>query len=572
MEEILKNTIYEALKNLGIEAESISLDHPTDILNGDFATNIALALAKKEGMNPKELAEKIIEELNKNLPKEIEKVSLAGPGFINFFLARDFFTQTTKTILGQAGEWGKNKQLKEQKVMIEYTDPNPFKPFHIGHLMTNAIGESLSRVLEFSGAHIVRANYQGDVGPHVAKALYGILHSPDYLGVELPSRGGVAETAMWIGECYAKGSDAYDNDPALKAEIDALNKKIYERTDTEVNEVYDWGRKVTLEAFEEIYKILGTKFDYYFFESEMAPLGVAIVNMHPEIFVQSDGAIVFKGEEFDPKLHTRVFINSQGLPTYETKELGLTKTKFEKENPDLSIVVTANEQADYMRVVAKAIEQFDPVTAKKMMHITHGMMRFASGKMSSRKGNVVTGETLLHDSMDVVREKVKDREWNEEEKEVVSREVGVAALKYSILKQSIGGDIMYDFEKSISFDGDSGPYLQYSATRAGSVLKKAQEEGLCASYKDVMTEVTVLERELYKFPEVVSRASTLYQPHHIVTYLIELASAFNSFYATYQVVNKNDPYSYYKVALTEAFYQTMQNGLYLLGIETPKKM
>ena len=560
----IENLIKGALKNLSIEAEDIVLEHPADIKNGDYSTNVALACAKVAKVNPRELADKIKTELDKNLPKEISKVEVAGAGFINFYLSREFFANATKDILKQGDNWGKNDLLAGKKVMVEYTQPNPFKPFHIGHLMSNAIGESISRVVEFSGAKTVRANYQGDVGPHVAKAIWGIMNSNEaYQG----------QNALWVGQQYAKGSDAYDNDEEKKKEIDSINKKVYDKSDEEINKIYEWGRKVTLDAFEEIYKTLGTKFDYYFFESEMAPIGEKIVRENlGKVFEESDGAIVFHADKYDPKLHTRVFITSMGIPLYETKEVGLTVTKFEKENPDISIITTAIEQGEYMKVVQKAVSLIHPDYESRMKHVTHGMMRLATGKMSSRKGNVVTGESLLTDSMDVVREKVAERELSEEEKETISRVVGVSALKYSILKSSIGSDIVYDFEKSISFEGDSGPYLQYTAVRANSIHKKAEAEGICVAYKDTPSEVSNLERSLYQFPEVVERAYLSLEPHHIATYLTELASAFNAFYANTQIVNKSDPYAPYRVALVEAFYQTMKNGLYLLGIKTPEKM
>lgn len=569
IKDLLQKAIIQALRELGIESVDFSLEHPGDLKNGDYSTNVAMVCAKKQNTNPRELAEKVVAILRKAQDEfpEIQEIQVAGAGFINFYLSRDFYTDTTKNILKLGSEWGSTDILSEKKVMIEYTQPNPFKPFHIGHLMSNAIGESLSRILESSGAKLIRANYQGDVGPHVAKAIWGLQQK----GMPMEDML-VSEQAQYIGVCYSYGAQKYEEDENIKKEIEAINKSVYTRDNEEINRIYDWGRDVTLNAFELIYKTLGTKFDYYFFESEMAPIGERIVKENPKVFVESDGAVVFHGEEYDPKLHTRVFINSHGLPTYETKEIGLNVTKFEKENPDLSITTTAVEQADYMKVVRKAIEQVFPDIAKRMMHVTHGMMRLASGKMASRKGNVITGESLIQESMDVVREKLAEREYTDEEKDDIARIVGVSALKYSILHQALGGDIVYDFDKSISFEGDSGPYLQYSVTRAMSVLKKAEAEGICASYKDVMSEITALERELYKFTEIVERAGENYEPHHIVTYLTTLSSAFNSFYATYQVVNKNDPYSNYKVALTECFVLTMKKGLYLLGIETPNKM
>jgi arginyl-tRNA synthetase len=305
----------------------------------------------------------------------------------------------------------------------------------------------------------------------------------------------------------------------------------------------------------------------------MAPIGEKIVRENiGNVFTESNGAIVFHAENYDPKLHTRVFITSLGLPLYETKEVGLTITKFEKENPDISIITTAIEQGEYMKVVQKAVSLIHPKYESRMKHITHGMMRLASGKMSSRKGNVVTGESLLTDSMEVVHEKVKDRELNDKEKKEISEVVGVAALKYSILKSSLGSDIVYDFDKSISFEGDSGPYLQYTAVRANSILKKVEAEDINITYTDIPDEITTLEKTIYQFPEVVERSYNLLEPHHIATYLTELASAFNTFYGNTIIINKDDKFTSYRVAMVEAFYQTMKNGLYLLGIKTPEKM
>ncbi|MEK7106545.1 MAG: arginine--tRNA ligase, partial [Patescibacteria group bacterium] len=324
-----------------------------------------------------------------------------------------------------------------------------------------------------------------------------------------------------IGTAYVLGAGAYEDDANAKVEIDEINKKLYEKTDANINAIYDWGFEATMNAFEDLYKILGTKFEYYFLESQMAPTGEKIVRANlGDIFTESDGAIVFKAEEHhkegEPKLHTRVFITSKGLPTYETKELGLTESKFETlPDMNLSIVITANEQLEYMRVVSKALSLIHSEYESKMKHITHGMMRLTSGKMSSRKGNIVTGESLLRDTIALVGEKIKDREWDEDKKEFVSKVVGVAARKYSILKQSTGGDIQYDPEKSISFEGDSGPYLQYSYARARSVIEKSQKENIAPDPHAFGGESFEIEKLLYKFPEVVARSASTYEPHFI---------------------------------------------------------
>src|SRR3990167_9582798 len=577
MQKEIKNLIKDALKNLNMEVSDIVLEHPADLRMGDYSTSMAMAVAKNIKTNPQELAQKIITEiLRLNLDKNIEKVEEKN-GFINFYLSRKFFSQSLEELLNRGLNVGKNNSLFNQKIMVEYTDPNPFKPFHIGHLMTNAIGESVARILEHSGAIVSRANYQGDVGFHIAKAIWGLQKN----GLPNPNLS-ISKKAEYVGECYSLGATEYglvylsegEKDSSAKKEIDEINKKLYSKTDEKINEMYNWGFKVTMEAFEELYKILGTKFELYFLESIVAAVGENIVRANiGKVFEESDGAIVFKAEKHDPKLHTRVFITSQGLPTYETKELGLTEDKF-KELPgmNLCIVVTANEQEEYMKVVAKAISLIHTEYKDKMKHITHGMMRLATGKMSSRKGNVVTGESLIRDTIALVTERLKERDYSEEIKNKIAEQVGVAAVKYSILKQSTGGDIAYDFEKSISFEGDSGPYLQYSYARANSVLEKAKKENILPDFEILPSDISSVEKLLYRFPEIVLRSAKEYEPHYITNYLIEIARAYNSFYGNTVIVNKEDKTSSYKIALTFAFTFVMKKGLHLLGIEAPEKM
>lgn len=580
MKNIIENKIKEVLKNLGIEDISFAVEHPDDFSHGDYSTNVAMVCAKKIGQNPKEFAEKLVLEMQKNFISTlpfgkgegegrglISEIQIAGPGFINFYLSREFFTNKIKDILNKKENWGKNEILTGKKVMVEYTDPNPFKPFHIGHLMANAVGESISRIVEFSGAETIHANYQGDIGLHVAKAIYGL----NKFGLPDENKN-VSEKAIYIGECYSKASNIYDDDENVKKEIDELNKKIFLK-DESIKDVYNWGREITLEAFEIIYKLLDTKFKYYFFESEMVHTGEKIVRENiGKIFEESDGAVVFHGEKHDPKLHTRVFINSQGVPTYETKEIGLTLTKFEKEKDlDISIVTTAIEQADYMRVVQKAISLIYPEMEKKMKHVTHGMMKLSTGKMSSRKGNIITGESLINDSISVVLEKIEERDFSEAEKKDISEKVGVSALRYSILKSSLGSDIVYDFEKSISFDGDSGPYLQYTAVRANSILEKSKDFDL-SDKEEIPSEIFELEKNLYQFDEVVEKSYLNLEPHHIVKYLTGLASSFNAFYGNTRILVVDNKYAKYHLDIIKAFYQTMENGLWLLGIKIPDKM
>ena len=563
--DILKNTIKETISDLSLEADDIHLEHPSNFAYGDYSTNVAMRIAKQIGENPKELAREITDKIREIKTKEIEKVEVAGAGFINFYLSREFFTQSIEEILKIGEKWGSGNSLKNQKIIIEYTDPNPFKEFHIGHLMSNAIGESISRIIEFSGAEVKRANYQGDVGLHTAKAIWALMRRKQ--------RGSTAlftgdEVLGVLGEAYAEGAKAYDEDDIVKEEIKKINKKIYDKNDNEINSLYENGRKISLEHFEEIYKKLGTKFDYYFFESETGPIGKELVKKNiGKIFEESNGAIIFRGE--NAGLHTRVFVNSEGLPTYEAKDLALAKIKNERYDYEKSIVITANEQKEYYKVVLEAMKQIYPELAKKTKHISHGILRLSSGKMSSRTGLVITSESLIGEVKTKVLDKMKDADITD--KEGVADQIAVGAIKYSILKQSAGKDIVFDFDKSISFEGDSGPYLQYAHARASSVLEKARRQNIKSDTKEAVAETTGLEKLLYRFPEVIERANNEFEPHYITTYLTELAGVFNSFYSREKIVEESGS-SPYKIALTEVFKITIKNGLWLLGIKAPENM
>jgi arginyl-tRNA synthetase len=291
-----------------------------------------------------------------------------------------------------------------------------------------------------------------------------------------------------------------------------------------------------------------------------------------KVFEESDGAVVFRGENIDKKLHTRVFINKEGLPTYEAKELGLSKIKYERFPYDRSVIVTGNEINEYFKVLLAAMKEVFPDLAEKTKHISHGMLRLPEGKMSSRTGNVIAAESLIAEVKKRVLEKMKESEVEESQKDETAEIIAIAAIKYSVLRQAIGGDIVFDFDKSISFEGDSGPYLQYSVVRAQSILKKAEGVVLVSTDIPEKWTTTLLEKMLERFSAITKRAGSEYAPHYIATYLIELSSAFNGFYAEHKIIDAQDPLSSYRLAITHAFVRVMEKGLHMLGIEVPEKM
>jgi arginyl-tRNA synthetase len=557
---ILAQSMREALQKLSLRADTIAIEHPAEPSHGDYSTNAALVAAKEAKANPRDIAAKIVSVLEKNKSNKIETIEIAGPGFINFKLAVNFFRNEVKKIAGDT-TYGHTSAQKGKKIFIEHTQPNPFKEFHIGHLMNNAIGESLSHILAWNGATLKKASYHGDVGLHVAKAIWALMkksQNPDSIAI--------------MGVAYAEGHKAYEEDTAVKEAIIAINKKIYDRSDEAINTLYDLGRKNSLAYFEELYKKLGSDFDYHFYESEAGPLGkeMALAALQKGIFESSDGAVVFKGEKYG--LHTRVFLTKDGLPTYESKDLGLVQVKCKKFAADTLMYVTANEQTEYFKVVKKAIELVYPELAGNVVHVAHGMLKLPTGKMSSRTGNVISAVELIADVEKAVEEKVKDRGFDEATASDVIKKVAMAAIKYTILRQAPGSDVIFDFNKSISFEGDSGPYLQYSYVRAMSIIEKAKEVGIKPAFGNATEAVSPLEKYLYRFPEIVERAGKECMPHYIATYLIELSSMYNHYYAEHKIVDANDPTSAYKVGLTLAFANIVRNGLYLLGIDVPEKM
>ncbi len=562
MREVLVQSIEKVIGDLGFEKVSFSVSHPEDLSHGDYATNVALILAKNMDRNPIDLAQEIADKLEELSLEEIVTVTVAGPGFINFFLSQTFFITANEQIIDEGSQYGNNTNLKEEKTIIEYTDPNPFKEFHIGHVMSNTIGESIARLHFANGAEVKKACYSGDKGIHVAKAVAHKFHA----NVEWNSVKDVADS-------YAGGAKLYDADEEFKKFVVEINKKIYLENDQEVMDVYSFGRTLTLDHFETLYKTLGTQFDYYFFESTTGEFGKVLVkNAIGTVFEESEGAVIFRGETRDAKLHTRVFINKEGIPTYEAKELGLAKVKHDIYPYVTSIVITGNEVNDYFRVLMSAMGEVFPELAKKTHHIGHGMMRLPTGKMGSRTGDVITAESLIESVSEKVREKMLSSQKDlSSDKELVSS-IAVGAIKYSILRQAPGKDIVFDFDSALSFEGDSGPYLQYTNARINSLLEKGRGSGIYPQFSPDLPQ-SDLEKTLYRFPEIVSRAYEELSPQHIATFLIEVAGQFNAFYGQNLILDEKERgVSQHRLGIAQATSIVLQNGLFLLGIRAPLAM
>lgn len=550
MNEIQK-VIQDKVQELFSVTIDVSLTRPDEQF-GDYSTNVALQLAGRLGKSPRDVAQAILEGLQSDL---IAAASVAGPGFINITLQ-----DTALRVLVEAQP---ATSLAGKKYTVEYSDPNPFKPLHAGHLYTTLVGDMIARLVERAGAETIRLNFGGDVGLHVGKSMWAILQN---LGGELPEKLATipeGERAAWLGERYVEGNNAYEDDESAKAAIIAVNKRVYGLhaegdRETPFAQIYWTCRQWSYDYFGVLYRQLGVvPFDRFIPESEVAETGLKAVREHPDVYEESDGAIIFDGEKHG--LHKRVFINSEGLPTYEAKDVGLSLTKWQDYAFDQSIIITANEQAQYMQVVIKSIEQFAPEAAQRTRHITHGVVKLAGGvKMSSRRGNVVTALEIL----EAAREAGRTSGTNPSEETIL------AAVKYAFAKNRIGGDIVYDPTESIALEGNSGPYLQYAHARACSILRRAGTSGSLEG--ELQPDERSLLRKIGQYAEVVEQATTELMPHYICTFLYELAQKFNSFYEHNRVMG--DERQAIRLALVEQYARTLRAGLELLGIHAPDHM
>jgi arginyl-tRNA synthetase len=554
MKDTITQTILTACQSLFAATPQVELTRP-DPKFGDYATNVALQLAKQVGKNPREIGELLAAELRTSLGSSAREVTVAGPGFVNIALSDHELLAAAAAQPAQS--------LADTTVLAEYSDPNPFKPLHAGHLYTTLVGDTIARLVEQAGAKTIRLNYGGDVGLHAGKTMWSIV---EHLGGEDPEAlASVAESERpaWLGARYVEGNTAYEEDDAAKQAIIATNKRVYQLHadndhESAFAQIYWTCRQWSYDYFSVLYEQLAVHpFDRFIPESEVTPLGLETVRTHQDVFVDSDGAVVFKGD--DHGLHTRVFINSEGLPTYETKDVGLSLTKWRDYHFDQSIIITANEQAQYMQVVLAAIKQFAPEPAERTRHLTHGIVKLQGGvKISSRKGN---GPTAL-DILEAARQAGAATGNNPSEETIL------AAVKYAFAKSRIGGDIIYDPKESVALEGNSGPYLQYAHARARSILSKTTVEA--AFPAELQEDERSLVRKLGEYAETVDKAVDELMPHHICTYLYELAQTFNRFYEHNRVIG--DEREAARLALVKAYADTLQKGLSILGIASPDKM
>jgi arginyl-tRNA synthetase len=553
--------VHTIVKTTGFKKEEIILEKPPHGF-GDFAFP-CFTLSKKMKKAPDAIAQ----ELGAKIKPFglIAKVEVKG-GYLNFFANWDRIGQSvTESVLKEKENYGKGAEKGD--VMVEYCHFNTHKAVHIGHIRTACLGEALARTLGFSGYKVIRANYQGDIGPHVARCVWGFLKLHDGKSPE-------EDRGKWLGKVYAEASKKIKEDEALEAEVNEINQKIY-AGDPKLSKIWKETRKWSLDYFEEIYKSFGIKFDRLYFESEVEKTGTEIAKtlLKKRVAKESEGAILMDLEKYG--LGIFILLKSDGTPLYSAKDLGLAEIKLKEYKVDKSIHVVGSEQKMYFQQLFKTFELMKSPMAGKSYHLCYELVNLPTGKMASREGIVVLYEDVLAELEKHAREETAKRHENIEKArlEHISKVIALASLKYDMIKTSPNKTIIFDWKSALDFEGNAAPYLLYTYARACSILRNAGEK---AKEFDMSLLKEQHERDLVRmiseFPETVRKASEDFRPHYVANFCYEISTKFNEFYQFIPVLKAEESMKAARLALVEAFTVVMKNALIFLGIEVLESM
>ncbi|GIW62429.1 MAG: arginine--tRNA ligase [Patescibacteria group bacterium] len=566
--EIIKTDLektIEKLYQLKLDKNKIKASLPKDLIFADYTSNIAFIIAQELKKSP----DKIAKEIAENFKSKLVDKAIAERGYLNFWLNPKVYFKVL------ANSYERKLFIKQDKTVVcEFGQPNTHKVVHIGHLYSYILGSALANLTDTCGFKVKRVNYQGDIGGHIAKCIYGLLQQKqEYhkLTKLEQSQETIIKRGLFLQNCYFIGNKLYEDKVEIKEKINRINQKLY-NNDKEFEQIYKTTRQWSLDYIKVLEKKLNIVFDKYYFESQTYKIGKKIVEKNiGTIFAKDQGAIIFKGEKYG--LHTRVFINKYGIPTYEAKDLGLIQLKIKDFKPDLMIITTAKEQTEYFKVVFKTAELIYQKLKGKILHIGFGMVNLKSGKMSSRLNNIIT-------AFDVISETETNIKQSYDTDDKTTEILANSAIKFSFLNTESDKDVFFDFDKSISKEGKSGPYLLYSLVRAKSILNKTQTKydiqdlkNLVDSYNNLTDTEKLFIRKLFLYPETLKKSLETFSTHHLTQYLFDIAQIFNQNYQTIPIIStKNLQLKKTRLFLTKIFESILESGLNILGIQTVDKL
>lgn len=547
------------------ELRPIEISIATNEKFGDFQTNFAMMNSKIIGGNPRKIAENIVEAMEEN--EIIEKLEVAGPGFINIYLKDSYLGKYISKMTTENFDF--QDLDKDGEVLIEYSSPNIAKRMHIGHLRSTIIGDSIKRIFKFLGYTTVSDNHIGDWGTQFGKLIIGY---NSWLDKEAYEKNPIEE----LERVYVKFAQESESHPELEDQARAELKKLQDG-DEENYKLWQEFIRVSLDEYNKIYKRMDISFDTYYGESFYHSIMPEVIKEleDKKIAVEDQGAkVVF----FDEKenLFPCIVQKKDGAFLYSTSDIATVKYRKDNYNLNRMIYLTDERQQDHFRQFFKITEMLGWEVEK--VHLWFGIMRFADGIFSTRKGNVIKLEQLLDEAKKKAFEIIEEKNpsLSQEEKENIAEVVGVGSIKYADLSQNKQSPIIFEWNKILSFEGNTAPYLQYSYARIQSILRKGKTIGKEVNSNQEIKINDKSERALTTFltlfPTMVQKAGENYKPNLVTDYLFELAKKFNTFYNACPILNQEDDILKSRLLIIDRVAKTLKEGLDLLGIKTVDRM
>ena len=537
---------------------------PPDPKMGDYALPV-FRLAKALRMAPPKIATTVVEKWSHEDVARAEAVN----GYVNFFLNRvNFAAETLESVLKAGENYGSSDMGNGKTICLDYSSINIAKRFHIGHLSTTMIGHSLRRIYDFLGYKTVGINHLGDWGTQFGKMICAYKLWGNEEEVE---KGGVNE----LVRLYVKFHEEAEKDPALDDQGRAWFKKI-EDGDEEALRIFNWFKALTLRDTERVYKLLGVTFDSYAGESFYNDKMDRVINELKEknLLTISDGASVVDLNEEKSGMPPCLILKKDGATLYATRDIAAALWRKDEYDFDKCLYIVAYQQDLHFRQWFKVVEKMGYEWAKDLVHVAFGMISYEGQSLSTRKGHVVFLEDLLLNAIQKARAIIEEKSPDLDNKDEVARQVGIGAVIYADLQNNRIKDIDFSWERALSFDGETGPYVQYTHARCCSALRKAEglppaEPDYTALSDDFAQE---LLRQLSRFPETVREAAARYEPSIVTRAVTELCKAYNKFYYENRILEEDAGVREARVRLTRAVRDTIRTGLWLIGMEAPERM
>lgn len=548
--------------------------YPPQIDLGDLSLPL-FKTAKAKGESPAKLAGELVSALSALDIPGIGSLSAVGP-YLNIKLNSEFLARAVLKAIGVQPDWfGRNGSGQEKRVMIEFSNSNTHKEFHIGHLRNICFGDSVNRLLKANGFKNLPVSYINDFGIHVAKTIWWTYHPDNKYAKEMLAAGEIANKGLFLGQMYAESVKEMAERKTAKLEIEFIMKKIELRQGGEYK-IWEETRQWTIGQFQAIYDELGVHFVRQYYESEFIDRGRVMVDelLAKGILRKSEGAVIADLEEYG--LGVLVFIRSDGTATYPVADLPLASAKFKDYQLDKSIYIVDNRQRLYFQQLFKILELLGYKQEK--IHLEYDFVKLASGMMSSRSGNTVTYDELKAEMLEFAKKEtgLRHGDWPSEKIGEVAQVLTLGAMKFEMLKVGTNQVITFDPEKALSFQGYTAAYLQYAYARVQSLLRKEGTAEQDFSTVDFALLQEAKEHELLlslaKYPEVIKAAGESFDPSEIARYLFELAQLFNDYYHQVPVLKAEEAVKQARLVLVSGFGQVIKNGLGVLGIGVVEEM